>query len=190
MARPLRIEFPGGLYHVTARGDGREDIYRGDGDRRVFLDLLSEVCERFNWWVQAFCLMSNHDHLLVETPDGNLSQGMRHVNGVYSQRFNDRHQRCGHVFQGRYTAIIVQKDSYLLELARYVVLNPVRARMVRTASEWPWSSYRATVGEADCPDWLQRDGLLAAFGTTEAAAVLSYRRFVADGANQPSPWKR
>ncbi len=130
MARPLRIGLPGALYHVTSRGDGREDIYRGDTDRQAFLAVFEEVCERFNWWAHAYCLMTNHYHLLVETPDGNLSKGMRQLNGVYTQRFNSEHGRCGHVFQGRYKAIIVQKESYLTALSRYVVLNPVRARMV------------------------------------------------------------
>ncbi len=189
MARPLRIEFAGGLYHLTSRGDGREDIYRGYGDRRVFLDLFAQVCDRFSWWAHAYCLMTNHYHLLVETPDGNLSKGMRQLNGVYTQRFNAIHNRCGHVFQGRYKAIIVQKDAYLLELSRYIVLNPVRAAMVRTAGDWPWSSFRATTGEARCPRWLQRDRLLSAFAATEKEAVASYRLFVADGIAQPSPWE-
>ena len=175
MARPLRIEFPGALYHITSRGDGREDIYRGDGDRRLFLDLLSDTCERFNWWGHAYCLMTNHYHLLVETPDANLAKGMRQLNGVYTQRFNDVHRRCGHVFQGRYKAIIVQKETYLKELARYIVLNPVRARMVARPEGWPWSSYRATTGEAACPDWLRTDWLLSVFGTSEQAAVAEQR---------------
>ena len=158
MARPLRLEFAGALYHVTARGDGREDIYRADGDRRLFLDVLAEVWERCNWTVHAYCLMTNHYHLLVETPDANLAKGMRQLNGVYTQRFNRTYERVGHVFQGRYKAILVQKETYLLELARYVVLNPVRARMVRRAGDWPWSSYRAMVGEAAAPEWLQTRG--------------------------------
>jgi putative transposase len=137
MSRPLRIEFAGGLYHVTSRGDGREAIFLTEEDRRLFLSVLSEVVRDFNWAVHAYCLMDNHYHLLIETPDGNLSKGMRQLNGVYTQRFNRQHGRVGHVFQGRYKAIIVQKESYLLKLARYVVLNPVRARMVRSPAEWP-----------------------------------------------------
>jgi REP element-mobilizing transposase RayT len=190
MARPLRLEFAGALYHVTARGDGREDIYRTDGDRRLFLDVLGGVYGRFNWTVHAYCLMTNHYHLLVETPDANLSRGMREVNGVYTQRFNRTYDRIGHVFQGRYKAILVQKETYLLELARYVVLNPVRARMVRAPGEWPWSSYRAMIGTATAPTWLETRRVLSAFGETEAEAVAQYAQFVAEGKGQPPPWEQ
>ena len=114
MARPLRLEFAGALYHVTARGDGREDIYLSDGDRQLFLAILGAVWERSNWQVHAYCLMTNHYHLLIETPDPNLAKGMRQLNGVYTQRFHHMHGRVGHVFQGRYKAILVQKESYLL----------------------------------------------------------------------------
>jgi REP element-mobilizing transposase RayT len=131
MARPLRIEFAGALYHVTARGDRQENIFVTDADRISFLEILKQVVERFNWLVHAYCLMDNHYHLLVETPDGNLGQGMRQLNGVFTQTSNRNHNRVGHVFQGRYKAILIQKDSYLLELSRYIVLNPVRARMVK-----------------------------------------------------------
>ena len=148
MSRPLRIEYAGALYHVTARGDNKADIYLDDGDREQFLVTLEEVCRRFNWVLHTYCLMDNHYHLLIETPESNLSLGMRQLNGVYTQRFNRKHGRVGHVFQGRFKSILVQKESYLLELARYIVLNPVRARMVRSAKNWPWSSYQATIGEA------------------------------------------
>jgi REP element-mobilizing transposase RayT len=190
MARPLRLEYAGALYHVTSRGDGREAIFLGDGDRRVFLDVLAGVWDRFNWLVHAYCLMTNHYHLLVETPEANLSKGMRQLNGVYTQRFNRSYNRSGHVFQGRYKAILAQKEAYLLELARYVVLNPVRARMVRTAADWPWSSYRAMIGEEQAPDWLETRTILAAFGETEAAAVEHYARFVAEGKGQSAPWEQ
>ncbi|MDZ7662082.1 MAG: transposase [Thiohalophilus sp.] len=188
MARPLRIEFAGALYHITSRGDRQEEIYLDDADRQTFLDILADVCDRFNWAVHAYCLMSNHYHLLVETPDANLASGMRQLNGVYTQRTNRRHHRVGHVFQGRYTAIIVQKENYLLELARYIVLNPVRARMVHSAQEWPWSSYRATAGQVTRPGWLTTDWILAAFGTRKSDAMHAYRTFVFEGKNQPSPW--
>lgn len=190
MARPLRLEFPGALYHVTSRGDGREDIYRAPGDRRLFLDVLGGVWRRYHWTIHAYCLMSNHYHLVVETPQPNLAKGMRELNGVYTQRFNRLYQRVGHVFQGRYKAILVQKEAYFLELARYVVLNPVRAGMVDSVEAYPWSSYRAMIGEVVAPEWLERRATLAAFADTESEAVAHYRRFVAEGANQPSLWEQ
>jgi REP element-mobilizing transposase RayT len=190
MSRPLRIEFAGALYHVTSRGDGQEVIFLGDEDKHRFLDVLSELVHDFNWAVHAYCLMDNHYHLLIETPEGNLSRGMRQLNGVYTQRFNRRHGRVGHVFQGRYKAIIVQKESYLLELARYVVLNPVRAHMVHTPDQWPWSSYRATATLCEGPSWLTIDWLLAAFSEHRSEAIRRYMDFVADGRNQPGPWEK
>jgi len=188
MARPLRLQFSGALYHVTARGDGQEDIYLSDNDREMFLAVLAQVQERFNWLVHAYCLMTNHYHLLIETPDGNLSEGMRQLNGVYTQRFNRIHQRVGHVFQGRYKAILVEKESYLLELSRYIILNPVRAEMVSEPGEWAWSSYRAMVGVERPPAWLETRNILSGFGQNEAAAVRNYIDFVMDGIGRPSPW--
>ena len=190
MARPLRLEFRGALYHVTSRGDGQESIYQDDPDRECCLEVLAGTVERFHWRVHAYCLMGNHYHLLVETPDANLAHGMRHFNGVYTQAFNRRHRRVGHVFQGSYKAILVQKDSYLLELARYIVLNPVRAGMARSAKDWPWSSYRATAGLTLVPDWLDTDWILSAFGQRASHARERYRAFVAEGKNQPSPWEQ
>ena len=142
MARPLRIEFPGALYHVTSRGNARQRVFRDDEDRETFLATLAWVVARFRWRCHAYCLMDNHIHLLIDTPQPNLSRGMRQLNGVYTQRFNRRHRRVGHLFQGRFQAILVEKEGYLLELARYIVLNPVRAKMVKTPERYPWSSYR------------------------------------------------
>ena len=190
MSRPLRIEFAGALYHITSRGDGREDIYLDDEDREYFLSVFAQVCDRFNWVCHSYCLMSNHYHLLVETPDGHLSRGMRQLNGVYTQGFNRTHGRVGHVFQGRYKAILVQKDSYLLELSRYIVLNPVRAGMVRVAKDWRWSSYRCTAGMTKNPEWLQVDWLLSGFSKRKKHAIEQYRSFVAKGKGQPSPWQQ
>jgi putative transposase len=190
MSRPLRIEFSGALYHVTSRGDGREPIFLDDEDRGLLLCVFSDVIRNFNWVVHAYCLMDNHYHLLVETPDGNLSKGMRQLNGIYTQRFNRRHGRVGHVYQGRYKAIIVQKESYLMELARYIVLNPVRARMVCLAEEWPWSSYRATATLCAAPRWLTIDWLLGAFSERRDEAAKRYCAFVAEGSDQPSPWEK
>ena len=135
MARPLRIEFAGALYHVTSRGDRREDIFVEDADREAFLQGLSEICQRFGVTCHAYCLMTNHYHLVLETVQANLARALRQLNGVYTQRFNRRHSRVGHVFQGRYKAILVDRDAYYLELVRYVLLNPVRARLVRQVQD-------------------------------------------------------
>jgi REP element-mobilizing transposase RayT len=176
------VEYPGAIYHVTSRGNARSDIYLDDADRETFLTTLSEVVSRFGWVCHAYCLMSNHYHLIIETPKPNLAQGMRQLNGVYTQRFNRAHHRVGHVFQGRYKAILVERDAYLLELSRYVVLNPVRAGMVDDAGDWPWSSYRATAGMAACPSWLSIEWLLDQFGGGKKRRVDRYVRFVAEGA--------
>ena len=173
---------------MTSRGDGREDIYLDDKDRELFLNVLTHVCERFNWVMHAYCLMSNHYHLLIETPDENLSKGMRQLNGVYTQKFNKKHDRVGHVFQGRYKAILVQKEANLLELARYIVLNPVRAQMIRSAKDWPWSSYRATAGLAEPVGGLVIDWLLSSFSKKKSIAIARYREFVSQGRNLPKPW--
>lgn len=189
MARPLRIELSGGLYHVTSRGDRREDIYLSVDDRVAWLTLLGEVCQRFNWVCHAYCQMTNHYHVVVETPEGNLAQGMRHLNGVYTQYVNRTHGRIGHVFQGRYKAILVEKDSYLLELARYVVLNPVRAGMVGDAGEWMWSSYPVMTGAVARPPWLQTDWILGQFGGQQNKAREKYVDFVRAGVGLPSVWE-
>jgi REP element-mobilizing transposase RayT len=184
MARPLRIEFAGALYHVTSRGDRRETIFEDDEDRERFLSVLAEVVERFNWICHAFCLMTNHYHLVIETVEGNLSKGMRHLNGVYTQASNRRHHRSGHLFQGRFKGILVDKEAYLLELTRYVVLNPVRAGMVSSPEQWPWSSYPPMMGKAPVPKWLSIDGLLSQFGKVRSRARQRYRKFVLEGMEQ------
>ena len=188
MARPLRIEFDGALYHVTSRGNDRKAIFRDDGDRELFLKTLAQVAERFHWICHAYCLMKNHHHLVIETPDGNLSKGMRQLNGVYTQAFNKRHRRVGHVFQGRFKGVLVQKDSHFLEVSRYVVLNPVRAKMVVHPRQWKWSSYRATVGAAQAHDCVTVDEVLSHFGQRKAAAQQKYNAFVQAGIGNPSIW--
>ena len=188
MARPLRIEFAGALYHITSRGNRQEAIYEDDTDRNNFLSVFEKVCTTHNWICHAYCLMSNHYHLLVETPEGNLSQGMRQLNGVYTQAFNRQHNRVGHVFQGRYKGILVEKQAYLLELSRYIVLNTVRAKMVRAAKDWRWSSYRATTGQVEPPSYLQTDWILAAFAVRKSLAIEKYKAFVTEGKGQAAPW--
>lgn len=189
MSRPLRLEFPNALYHVTSRGDRREPIYEDDVDRVAWLEVFDQVCSRLQWRCHAWCLMGNHFHLLVETPEANLSVGMRQLNGAYSQRYNRRHGKVGHVFQGRFKAVLVERDSHLLELARYVVLNPVRAGMVADTGDWPWSSYHAMLGHEPSPDWLETDWLLSQFGKRRADAVQRYVDFVRAGVGLPSVWE-
>lgn len=187
MARPLRLEYAGALYHVTSQGDHREDIYWNEDDRADWLEVLGTVCDRFNWVVHAWCQMTNHYHLLVETMDGNLSRGMRQLNGLYTQRFNRRHSMVGHLFQGRYKAILAQKEAYLLELARYVVLNPLRAQLAKALEDWRWSSYPCLMGQAAAPKWLDSDWLLSQFGSERTQAIAGYRQFVLAGNGLSSP---
>jgi REP element-mobilizing transposase RayT len=188
MARPLRIEFEGALYHVMARGNARGEIFLDDHDRKAFIDNLGRVCARFDWRVWAWCLMSNHYHLLIETLRPALSKGMREVNGVYTQGFNRRHGRVGHVLQGRYKAVLVRKDTHLLELSRYVVLNPVNAGMVEAAGDWQWSSYRAVMGKSSAPGWLVVAETLELFHNQRGPARRAYARFVADGVEADDPY--
>jgi REP element-mobilizing transposase RayT len=189
MARPLRIELAGGLYHVTSRGDRRENIYDDDKDREEWVTTLGRVCERFNWRCHAYCLMDNHYHFVVETAEGNLSKGMRQLNGVYTQYFNRQHNRVGHVFQGRFKSILVEKESYLMELSRYVVLNPVRAGMVNQVEDWAWSSYLAMQGKAEELLWLETDWVLGQFSSKRAKAIELYINFVREGVGLPSVWR-
>ncbi|MGA7876611.1 MAG: transposase, partial [Desulfoferrobacter sp.] len=191
MARSLRIEYPGAVYHVTSRGNARADIFLSDADRWTFLDVLATTVEKYNWLCHAFCLLDNHYHAIIETLDPNLSLSMRQLNGVYTQAFNRVHRRVGHVFQGRYKAILVEKGSHLLELCRYVVLNPVRAGMAAKPEQWQWSSYKSTAYAGTVPEYLTIDWVLGQFAEKRTKARQQYRRFVADGLkNQVSPWQK
>lgn len=154
MARPLRIEFPGAVYHVTSRGDRREAIFDDDEDRHAFLNVIAQATERFDAVLLAYCLMDNHYHLVIHTRRGNLSRFMQQLNGVYTQIYNRRHRKVGHLFQGRFKGILVDENTYLLEVCRYVDLNPIRARMVRDPGNWRWSSYSAHTGKVISPAWL------------------------------------
>jgi REP element-mobilizing transposase RayT len=167
---------------VIARGNARQPIVVDDTDRGFFLRVLDQVVKRFSWLCHAYCLMDNHYHLVIETPLPNLPSGMRQLNGRYAQRFNERHDRCGHVFESRYRSILVERESYLLELCRYVVLNPVRARLCDDPAVWPWSSYAATAGLRPPETFLTTDWLLAQFASTRGLAQKSYRVHVAEGA--------
>jgi putative transposase len=189
MARPLRLEFSGAVYHITARGNARQPIVADDTDRQRLVDALAREVTRQNWHCYAWCLMDNHYHLLNETPEGNLVFEMRHLNQLYTQAFNRRHGRVGHLLQGRYKSIPVEKESHLLELCWYVVLTPVRAGMLRSVRDWLWKSYRATAGYVEAPEWLAVDWVLTQFGSARKPARTAYRQFVREGRKPPSPWE-
>jgi putative transposase len=188
MTRPLRIEYPGAVYHITSRGNEKKAVYKDDQDCKNFLNTLQHVNHRYNWICHAYCLMGNHYHLLIETPDGNLSIGMRQLNGVYTQLFNRQHRRIGHLFQGRYKAILIQKETHLLEVCRYVVLNPVRAGMVKRPEDWQWSSYRGTAGKGKPHPSLTADWILGQLSGKRAKAEKEYRQFVQEGMGKTSLW--
>lgn len=190
MARPLRLEHEGALWHITVRGNQRHEIFRTDEDRELFIGVLGRTATLFRWRLLAWVLMGNHYHLLLETPEPTLSRGMRDLNGIYTQAFNRRHKRVGHVLQGRFKAILVERESHLLELCRYVVLNPVRAKLASGAAQWRWSSFRATAGMEPVPGWLDAEGVLELFGRRGRQGMLRYRQFVREGRRSGyEPWR-
>ena len=180
MSRPLRIEYPGAWYHVMNRGRRGEDIFSDRKDYESFLVILQDASEMFGFRVSAYCLMSNHYHLLVQTPVGNLSRVMRQINGVYTQRYNRRHKFDGQLFRGRYKSILVEEDSYLLELLRYIHRNPLRANMTQSVGEYPWSSHHGYVSNAKKWDWLNTRFLLGMFAGKPGKAKKAYSEFVKD----------
>ena len=191
MSRPLRLEFPGSLWHITQRGNERRPTFYQDADRLYFLELLGEAARRFKWIVTAYALMLNHFHLVLElTQVETLSRGMKWLNGRYAQSFNRRHGRVGHLFQGRFKGFLIERETYGLEVLRYVMLNPVRAGIVDRPEDYTWTSYRATIGQTEAPSWLAVDEVLAHFAGYGAIAREYYRRFVEEGVGvERSPWK-
>ena len=180
MARPLRLDAPGEFFHVFARGNVRAEIFLDDHDRESFLRLLAEVVDRYDVRCHSYCLMGNHYHLLLQPMRGELPRALRHLNGIYAQGFNRRHRRSGHLFEGRYKSPLVDRQSYLVELARYIVLNPVRAGLVAAPEDWPWSSYRGTAGLAVAPSFLHLDFIRFAAGGREGPVGASdFRALVA-----------
>lgn len=190
MARPLRIEYPGAIYHLTARGNARKPIYLYDSDKYLFLTILGGIVDRYHWLCHGYCLMDNHYHLLIETINANLSMGMRQLGGIYTQKFNRKHDRVGHLFQGRYKAIVVERESYLLELCRYIVLNPVRAKTVNHPGKYRWSSYNATIGTISKPALLHIDWVLSQFSESRDEAQQQFKRFVLADHMKESPWDK
>jgi REP element-mobilizing transposase RayT len=177
VARALRVELPGATYHVTARGNAQSLIFDDDKDRQVFLTTLERVVERFAWRCLAYCLMGNHYHLVVTTPEPNLARGMRQLNGVYAQSYNRRHGRVGHVFQDRYAAVMVQTDHHLFNLVGYVAMNPVEAGFCKQPESWPWGSHAETLGLRPA-SFVDTDSLFALLSPSRRQAVELYRYVV------------
>lgn len=178
MARPLRIQYPGAFYHVTSRGNERRNVFRTNRDRKRFLSYLESATQRYGAEIHGFCLMNNHYHLLIETPGANLSQIMHHINSAYTMYFNVKYERVGHLFQGRYKAILVDVDEYAKELSRYIHLNPVRAGIVDDPEDYLWSSYSFYLGKQKCPKWLVKDFILSFFSGTSSQRKKRYKAFV------------
>jgi putative transposase len=189
MARPLRIEYPNALYHVISRGNAGGDIYRNNTDRLKHLEWLRKTLILHNVICHAYCLMGNHYHLVIETPDKNLSFFMRDFNGNYSQWFNVRHKRSGHLFQDRFKSYLVEKEFYFLEVLRYVLLNPVRAKLVDHPKKWRWSSYRAIVGEVDGSQWQNTESIYERFGDDVGSAITNFKKFIIGGIKAENPHK-
>lgn len=177
MPRKPRVEFPGAVVHVYARGNRKQDIYVDDVDRQSYLTLLGQVVVRQGWLCLAYCLMDNHVHLLVKTPEPNLAAGIQRLHGLHGQAFNRRHRTSGHVFQGRYGAVVVYWTAHLLALARYIALNPVEAGLCKEPAEWVWGSHAALVG-GTAPGWLDVARLLGYFGAYGGEPRQRYLDFV------------
>jgi putative transposase len=187
MARPLRIEFPGALYHVISRGNERKPIARDELDRQKRLEWLKRTVESYGWRLHAFVLMRNHEHLFLETPEPNVSAGMQYLNGSYTSYFNRRHRRCGHLFQGRFKGHLIEEQGYFLEVSRYIHLNPVRAKAVTRPEEYPYSSYPGYVRVGRAVRWVTYTRVLGEFGHSATQARRAYGRFVRSGVAEPPP---
>lgn len=192
MARPLRIVYPGAYYHVMSRGNEKKEIFKSQRDREKFLEYLASANDRYGAVIQAYCLMVNHYHLLLETPEGNLPEIMQHINGAYTTYFNVKRKRSGHLFQGRYKAILVEADSYAAELSRYIHLNPLRVGLVEKPEDYPWSSYRSYIGQNPPAEWLKTEFILSSFGQPGTKTRIRYRKFVEElqGRDYDSPLRK
>jgi putative transposase len=188
MARPLRVEFPGALYHITSRGNKKLDIFEDSEDRELFLRILGRTIRVNNWICYAYCLMNNHYHLLIETPEGNLSDGMRDLNGIYTQEYNKRHETTGHIYEGRYKSFIIESEPYLLQVARYIVLNPVRAEIASSPEEWVWSSYLGMLDSKKSKHYIDKKKILSYFKNSKTDGRNEYRKFIYEGVSAKSPF--
>lgn len=189
MTRPLRIEFPSALYHVASRGNNKQDIYRNDGDRELFLQVLKKTIERYGWLCHAYCLLTNHYHLLIETPKANLAIGMRQVNGVYSRRSNKIHGSCGHVFQGRYFSKLIEKDEHFLAALRYIALNPVEAGLSKEPGSWKWSSIYEIFNRKRFDSFVDSSFTLSFFSSDIAKATALFRNFLISEDSRCDPYE-
>ena len=180
MSRPLRIEYKNAWYHVMNRGRNKDLIFRDKSDFQMFIDLLNESMEMWNFHISAYCLMSNHYHLLIQTPDANLSRGMRHINGIYTQRFNNKHNCDGSLFKGRYKSVLVGGDDYLLQALKYIHMNPVKAGMVKTPAKYMWSSHKAYLSGSSKWDWLHKTTLLNMLTPKKKDWLIMYKKFMRD----------
>jgi len=190
MSRQLRLEHEGAIWHITSRGNERREIFRDRNDRSTFIEFLGSTVTDARWRLHAYVLMNNHYHLLIETPERTLSRGVKQLNETWAQYFNWRYDRVGHLFQGRFKGILVEREAHLLELVRYIVLNPVRCGAVIYAADYEWSNYRATAGLEPAPEWLETDWTLAQFHTDGQTAMELYRNFVADARGATyCPWE-
>ncbi|MBI4369716.1 MAG: transposase [Elusimicrobia bacterium] len=187
MSRPLRLQFEGALYHAMSRGNERKPIFRDDQDRNKFLEILGDAQKTYGLIIHAYVLMTNHYHFLLETPHANLSLAMRQINGVYTRYYNWRWKRSGHLFQSRFKSLLVDKDSYLLTLTRYIHQNPLKAKLVRRLEDYPWSSYRVYAGLAQAPSWLFLEDTLVFFESIHSDGNLSYADFVSER-QELNPW--
>jgi len=178
MSRPLRIQYPDAWYHVMNRGRRGDNIFQAKEDYLTFIELLKELNEVFKIRVASYCLMTNHYHLLVQTPDANLSRAMRHLNGVYTQKYNKKHGYDGQLFRGRYKSILVETDSYVLELVRYIHRNPLKAGVVETIQKYEWSSHRGYLSDADKWKWLHKDYILKLFSASKPESIRLYKQFI------------
>ncbi|MGV0035125.1 MAG: transposase [Candidatus Azotimanducaceae bacterium WSBS_2022_MAG_OTU7] len=187
MSRPVRIEFPGAVYHVTSKGRDGQIVFADTDDRGVFLNVVGNVVDRFGWLIHSYVLMDDHYHLVVEVPEANLSKGMRQLNGVYTQHVNRRHGQEGPIFHGRFKSVLLEKKNYLLPVCRHVVTNPCRLKDAPNYSSYKWSSYRALAGQVKAPAFLYKDDVLHYFGKREKDAQRKYRDYVKEGVGKDSP---
>ncbi len=187
MGRPPRLTYPGAQYHITSRGNNKGDIFQSEIDFNIFLAVLGQTIDKYGWECLSYCLMNNHYHLYIKTPIDNISKGMKYLNGGFAKLINRNQNRSGHLFQGRFHSVLIKDDKQALAVVRYIILNPVRAGIVKNPSEWKWSSFRPTIGLDRSPRWLNHDEILSYFHTNKIIAISQYSEYVSEGIGLASP---